>query len=100
MYKYLVIVEQGPNNYSAYSPDVPGCVTAGDTVEETLNNFREALQMHIEGILEDGDAIPPASSVTAQFVEIEVEVPVLQASAVQPRAKYRVKDSLSNQESA
>jgi predicted RNase H-like HicB family nuclease len=98
MYKYLVIVEQGPNNYSAYSPDVPGCVTAGDTVEETLNNFREALQMHIEGILEDGDAIPSPSSVTAQFVEIEV--PVLQASTVQPRAKYHVKDSLSNQESA
>jgi predicted RNase H-like HicB family nuclease len=78
MYKYLVIVEQGPNNYSAYSPDVPGCVSAGDTVQETLSNFREALVMHIEGILEDGDAVPQTTSVTAEFVE--VEVPALQAS--------------------
>ena len=84
MYKYLVIVEQGSNNFSAYSPDVPGCVSAGDTVEETLSNFHEALQMHIEGIVEDGDAVPPASSVTAQFVE--VEVPALQASASRLRS--------------
>ncbi len=79
MYKYLVIVEQAPNNYSAYSPDVPGCASAGDTVEETLSNFREALQMHIEGILEEGDAVPVTSGVTAEFVEIEI--PNLQTAA-------------------
>jgi predicted RNase H-like HicB family nuclease len=79
MYRYLVIVEQGPNNYSAYSPDTPGCVSAGDTIEETLSNFREALRMHIEGILEDGDAVPSVFSVAAEFVE--VEVPTLQTSA-------------------
>jgi predicted RNase H-like HicB family nuclease len=79
MYKYLVIIEQGSNNYSAYSPDVSGCVSAGDTIEETLSNFREALQMHIEGILEDGDAVPVASSVTAEFIEIDL--PTLRKSA-------------------
>lgn len=72
MYKYLVLVEQGPHNYSAYSPDVPGCVSAGDTVEETLANFQEALQMHIEGILEDGDPLPVPAHVAAEFVEAPI----------------------------
>ncbi len=75
MYKYLVVVEQGSNNYSAYSPDVPGCVSAGDSVEETLEHFREALEMHLDGILEDGDPIPQMSSVAAQFVEVEMPRP-------------------------
>ncbi len=75
MHRYLVIIEQGPNNYSAYSPDVPGCVSAGDTVEETLEHFREALEMHLEGILEDGDPIPQISSVAAQFMEVEAPHP-------------------------
>lgn len=55
---YLVVVESGPNNLSAYVPDIPGCVTTGPTVAETLNNMQEALQMHIEGMIEDGDTIP------------------------------------------
>ena len=74
MHRYLVIVEQGPHNYSAYSPDVPGCASAGDTVEETLAHFRDALQMHLEGILEDGDPIPQPTSVAAEFVEVQVPV--------------------------
>ncbi|HKP54174.1 MAG TPA: type II toxin-antitoxin system HicB family antitoxin [Chloroflexia bacterium] len=75
MHRYLVIVEQGPNNYSAYSPDLPGCASAGDTVEETLAHFREALKMHLEGILEDRDPIPQISSLASQFMEVEVPHP-------------------------
>lgn len=73
MVKYLVIVEKASGNYSAYSPDVPGCVSASDTVNETLAHFREALKMHIEGLIEDGDPMPVPASVTAEFVEAPVQ---------------------------
>ena len=56
--KYLVIIEKGKNNYSAYSPDVSGCVTTGKTVEETLEMMKEALEFHFEGMIEDGEEIP------------------------------------------
>jgi predicted RNase H-like HicB family nuclease len=78
--KYLVLVESGPKNYSAYSPDVPGCASAGDTVEEALANFREALEMHIEGIIEDNDPIPAASHVAADFIEVNTPAFVAHAS--------------------
>ena len=55
---YVVVFEQGPNNYSAYVPDVPGCVSAGDTWEEMQAMIKEALEFHIEGMLEDGEDIP------------------------------------------
>ncbi len=58
MEQYLVVVEGKEPNYSAYSPDVPGCVAAGKTVEETLKNMKEALTLHLEGIAEDGDEFP------------------------------------------
>jgi len=56
--KYLVIIEKAKNNYSAYSPDVLGCVTTGKTIEETLKMMKEALEFHFEGMIEDGEAIP------------------------------------------
>lgn len=58
MEQYLVVVESGAHNYSAYSPDVAGCVASGSTVEETLKNMREALTFHLEGMLEDGIELP------------------------------------------
>ncbi len=58
MKTYLVIIEKAPNNYGAFSPDVLGCVSSGATVEETLKEFREALQAHLELMLEDGEEIP------------------------------------------
>jgi predicted RNase H-like HicB family nuclease len=76
MYRYLVIVEQAEGNYSAYAPDVSGCASVGDTVEETLQNFREALQLHLRGTFEDGDSAPKPYSVAAEFVEVEVPVTV------------------------
>lgn len=56
--KYLIVIEKGESNYSAYSPDVLGCVATGDTVEETLGNMRDALVFHLEAMAEDGDPWP------------------------------------------
>lgn len=56
--KYLIVIEKGKNNYSAYSPDVSGCIATGKTVEETISNMKEALEFHIEGMLEDGESFP------------------------------------------
>lgn len=56
--EYAVIYEPGPNNWSAYAPDFPGCVSAGDTLDECKRNFAEALAFHIEGMRADGDPIP------------------------------------------
>ena len=55
---YAVVIEQTPNNYSAYVPDVPGCVSTGDTWDEMLAMIREALTFHVEALIEDGDPIP------------------------------------------
>ena len=60
MEQYLVIIEAGESNYSAYSPDVLGCIVTGATIEETLQQMKEALTMHLEGIAEDGDELPQA----------------------------------------
>ena len=56
--EYAVVFEQMPNNYGAYAPDVPGCVSTGATWEEIQANIREALSFHIEGTVENGEAIP------------------------------------------
>lgn len=55
---YAVVIDRGPNNYSAYCPDVLGCVSVGDDWPEMLAMIREALEFHIEGMLEDGDELP------------------------------------------
>jgi len=71
MKRFAVVIEQGPNNYSAYVPDLPGCVSTGRTLAEIEKNIREAIEYHIEGMIEDGDPIPePTSRV------LEVELPV------------------------
>ena len=56
--KYAVTLERGPNNYGASVPDLPGCVAAADTREETLDLIREGIGYHIELMLEDGDPVP------------------------------------------
>lgn len=55
---YRVVIEKAKNNYSAYSPDVPGCIATGKTRQETEKRMREAIQFHIEGLLKDGLPIP------------------------------------------
>jgi predicted RNase H-like HicB family nuclease len=74
-YRYIALVEKGRHNYSVYSPDVPGCVSAGATVEEALEHFREALQLHLEGTFEDGLPAPEATTIVAQPVEVEASAP-------------------------
>ncbi len=59
--KYVVVYEQTPNNYCAYLPDFPGCVCAGKTWQEIQGMIREALEFHIEGMIQHGDALPAKS---------------------------------------
>ena len=56
--KYAVVYERTPNNYSAYSPDLPGCISTGETWEEIQENMREALTFHIESLMAYGDPVP------------------------------------------
>jgi len=53
MYRFLIVIEKVNNNYSAYSPDLPGCVATGATHENAETNMHEAIEMHIQGLLED-----------------------------------------------
>jgi predicted RNase H-like HicB family nuclease len=63
--KYLAIIEQGDDgSYSGYFPDVPGCVSCGDTVDELKANLQEALDFHFEGMRRAGLPIPPPTSVS------------------------------------
>jgi len=69
--KFAVIIERGQDNLSAYVPDLPGCVTTGKTVEEIEHNIREAIELHLEGMVEDGEPIPePLTAVS--YVELQV----------------------------
>jgi predicted RNase H-like HicB family nuclease len=68
--RYIIIIEKAEHNYSAYCPDLPGCVSTGDTIEETKQNMREAIEFHIQGMLEDGEPIPQPSD--AEWVEIPI----------------------------
>lgn len=76
-YRVLVVVEKGSRNYSAYAPDVPGCVATGATRDETLRLMREALQIHLEGMIEDESELPMSAGPDdeAHFVDVTVEVP-------------------------
>ncbi len=56
--KYAVVIERAESNYSAYVPDLPGCVAVGDTIEEAEREIREAILFHIEGLKEDGLPVP------------------------------------------
>ena len=58
MTKYLVIIEKSETGYSAYVPDLPGCIATGDTKENTEKNIYEAIQFHLEGMEAEGDDIP------------------------------------------
>ena len=69
MYRFLIVIEKANGNYSAYSPDLPGCIATGKTVEETEKNMYEAIQLHIRGLLEDGLPIPEAQSI-AEYVAV------------------------------
>ena len=69
--KYVIILEPGPNNWGAFSPNVPGCVSTGPTAEETLSNFMEALEAHLELMQEDGDPLPAEYDCDAEEVDYD-----------------------------
>jgi predicted RNase H-like HicB family nuclease len=60
--RYAIVIERAENNYSAYVPDLPGCIATGATVEETETQIREAIEFHIAGLREDGVPVPQPSS--------------------------------------
>ncbi len=68
MYRYLIIIEKASGNYSVFSPDVPGCIATGPTQEAAESEMRSAIQMHLEGLKEDGLPIP-APSASIGYVE-------------------------------
>ena len=69
MSEYLIIIENSEGSYSAYSPDLPGCVATGDTIEEVRKLMQEAIQMHIQSLREHGEPIPPPSS-SAEYLAV------------------------------
>jgi predicted RNase H-like HicB family nuclease len=69
MQKYLVIFEKANGNYSAYSPDLPGCIATGATRREVEKNIKEAISFHVKGLQEDGLPIPEPSSF-AEYIEV------------------------------
>ena len=109
---YAVVIEQTPNNYGAYVPDVPGCVSTGKTWDEMQAMIREALVFHIEALLDDGEPLPeptmsideaiahhiepvpehvlssytefgkPAPTISTRFELVEIEVPTPQLETV------------------
>jgi predicted RNase H-like HicB family nuclease len=67
--RYAIVIENAGNNFSAYVPDLPGCVATGDTVQAVERSIREAIEFHLEGLRTDGEPIPPPSS-RVEYVEI------------------------------
>ena len=71
MYRYPVIIEKAERNYSAYSPDLPGCVATGATIRETLSRMRSAIKFHLEGLKKEGSDIQEPST-KVRYLEILV----------------------------
>ena len=69
MYRFLVVIEKANDNYSAYSPDLPGCVATGETREETARNMLEAIQLHVQGLRDDNLPVPDSQSF-AEYIAI------------------------------
>jgi predicted RNase H-like HicB family nuclease len=70
MYRFLIVIEKANGNYSAYSPDLPGCVATGATRDEAEQNMHQAVEMHIKGLREDGLPVPDSTSF-AEYVAIQ-----------------------------
>ncbi len=67
--RYAIVIENSGDNYSAYVPDLPGCVATGATRQEVESEIRSAIEFHIEGLREDGSPVPPATS-RVEYVDI------------------------------
>lgn len=69
MMRYMVVVERGARSWGAHVPDLPGCVAVGETRVEVLQLIREAIELHIDGLKQDGSPVPPPSS-EGEIVEV------------------------------
>ncbi len=69
MHRFLIVIEKAENNYSAYSPDLPGCVATGATIAEVEKNMQEAVEMHIQGMREDKLPIPKSTAI-AEYIAV------------------------------
>ncbi|HUT54807.1 MAG TPA: type II toxin-antitoxin system HicB family antitoxin [bacterium] len=69
MHRFLVVIEKSANNFSAYSPDLPGCIATGATRDEAGLNMYEAIELHLRGLREDNLPIPESNS-SAEFIAI------------------------------
>lgn len=67
--RYAVVIEKAIGNYSAYVPDLPGCIATGQTLDEVESEISEAIAFHIEGIIEDGLPVPPPAS-QVEYIEV------------------------------
>ena len=67
--RYAIVIEKVESNYSAYVPDLPGCVATGASIQQVEAEIREAIEFHIEGLREDGSLIPAPSS-QVEYIEI------------------------------
>ena len=69
MKRYAIVIERAKSNYAAYVPDLPGCVATGATIKQTERRIRDAIEVHIEGLRDDGLPVPKPSS-RVDYVEI------------------------------
>lgn len=67
--KYAVVIEKAESNFSAFVPDLPGCVATGLTIEEVEEQIREAIEFHIEGMRQDGEEVPQPSC-SVEYIEV------------------------------
>jgi predicted RNase H-like HicB family nuclease len=67
--RYAIVIEQAQDNFSAYVPDLPGCIATGTTIEEVEAQMREAIEFHLDGLREDGVPIPQPSS-RVEYIEV------------------------------
>ena len=69
MHRFLIVIEKAENNYSAYSPDLAGCIATGTTIEDVKRNMHEAIDLHIKGLQEDNLPVPESHSI-AEYVAV------------------------------
>ena len=69
MRRYLILIEPTVSGFSAYSPDLPGCVATGTSRADVEKNMRDAVEVHLDGLRENGDPVPPPST-SAAYVEV------------------------------
>ena len=69
MHRYLIVLEPTATGFSAYSPDLPGCAATGATRPEVEENMRQAIELHLEGLRDDGEPVPSAQTI-ATYVEV------------------------------